>query len=182
MGNDMSREFWANALATGQKILSIDPFMEHVQRAVMRCHFRLGNRPAAVKQYATCAKLLRQELNVEPMEETRQILETIVSDGAPPWARALFLDKVDGVAQGGFPYFWYYFDPTELDRILDLFEALPEGVEIIGEHPAPFQEVLHWSDRTESQRQRVRDLLEASGHPVQTPEDVPDESEGDPSD
>ena len=79
MSCDMEREYWANALSIGQKILSIDPFMEHVQRAVMRCHFRLGNRPAAVKQYATCAKLLRQELNVEPMEETRQILETIVS-------------------------------------------------------------------------------------------------------
>ena len=83
MGCDMEREYWANALSIGQKILSIDPFMEHVQRAVMRCHFKLGNRPAAVKQYATCAKLLRQELNVEPMEETRQILETIVATSAP---------------------------------------------------------------------------------------------------
>lgn len=79
MRSNMARKFWANALAIGQKILSIDPFMEHVQRAVMRCHFSLGNRPAALKQYATCAKLLRQELNVEPMEETRQILETIVA-------------------------------------------------------------------------------------------------------
>ena len=32
-----------------------------------------------MKQYANCAKLLRQELDVEPMEETRQILETIVA-------------------------------------------------------------------------------------------------------
>ena len=45
----------------------------------MRCHFSLGNRPAAMKQYATCAQLLRQELDVEPMEETRQVLETIVA-------------------------------------------------------------------------------------------------------
>ncbi len=83
MACDMERGFWTNALSIGQKILAIDPFMEHVQRAVMRCHFSLGNRPAAVKQYATCAKLLRQELNVEPMEETRQILETIVATPAP---------------------------------------------------------------------------------------------------
>ncbi len=76
---NMAQEYWANALSIGQRILSIDPFMEHVQRAVMRCHYNLGNRPAAVKQYANCAQLLRQELNVEPMEETRQILETIVA-------------------------------------------------------------------------------------------------------
>jgi len=79
MRYDMVRECWSNALEIGQKILSIDPFMEHVQRAVMRCHFSLGNRPAAVMQYATCAKLLRQELDVDPMEETRQVLETIVA-------------------------------------------------------------------------------------------------------
>ncbi len=76
---NMTRCYWANALALGQRILSIDPFMEHIQRAVMRCHFSLGNRPAAVKQYANCAKLLRQELDVEPMEETRQVLEAIVA-------------------------------------------------------------------------------------------------------
>lgn len=86
MRHDMVRERWSNALEIGQKILSIDPFMEHVQRAVMRCHHSLGNRPAAVMQFATCARLLRQELDVDPMEETRQVLETIVA--AP--ARAEF--------------------------------------------------------------------------------------------
>ncbi len=76
---NMAQEYWANALSIGQRILSIDPFMEHVQRAVMSCHNGLGNRPAALKQYANCAQLLRQELDVEPMEETRQVLETIVA-------------------------------------------------------------------------------------------------------
>ncbi len=79
MQYDIAQEFWAKALAVGQKILSIDPLTENVQRAVMHCHFKLGNRPAAVKQYATCARLLRQELDVEPMEETRQTLEAIIS-------------------------------------------------------------------------------------------------------
>lgn len=83
MESNMARGYWANALAIGQRILTLDPFMEHVQRAVMRCHFSLGNRPAAVKQYALCAKLLREELDVEPMEETRQVLETIVAAPAP---------------------------------------------------------------------------------------------------
>lgn len=79
MRHNMVCSHWANALEIGQKILSFDPFMEHIQRTVMRCHFSLGNRPAAMKQYATCAKLLRQELNVEPMAETREILETIIA-------------------------------------------------------------------------------------------------------
>ena len=79
MQHNVSCGYWAKALAIGQRILSIDPLMENVQRAVMHCQFKLGNRPAAVKQYATCARLLRQELDVEPMEETRQMLEAIIS-------------------------------------------------------------------------------------------------------
>ncbi len=100
MSSDMERGYWANALSIGQKILSVDPFMEHIQRAVMRCHFSLGNRPAAVKQYATCAKLLRQELNVEPMEETRQILETIV---AAPAAKGFDGGKTLAALASGYP-------------------------------------------------------------------------------
>ncbi len=79
MQYNIAQEYWAKALAIGQKILAIDPLTENVQRSVMHCHFKLGNRPAAVKQYATCARLLRQELDVEPMEETRQTLEAIIS-------------------------------------------------------------------------------------------------------
>ncbi len=79
MQHNVAQEYWAKALAIGQRILSFDPLLENVQRAVMHCHFKLGNRPAAVKQYATCARLLRQELDVEPMEETRQTLEAIIS-------------------------------------------------------------------------------------------------------
>ena len=79
MQHHVARGYWAKALAIGQRILSIDALMENVQRSVMHCHFKLGNRPAAVKQYASCARLLRQELDVEPMEETRRMLEAIIS-------------------------------------------------------------------------------------------------------
>ncbi len=92
MQYDVAREYWAKALAVGQRILSIDPLIENVQRLVMHCHFKLGNRPAAVKQYATCARLLRQELDVEPMEETRQTLEAIIA--APT---ADIFDTEDGI-------------------------------------------------------------------------------------
>ena len=98
MQANMARGHWSAALSIGQKILAIDPFMEHVQRSVMRCHFSLGNRPAAVRQYATCARLLRQELDVDPMEETRRTLETIVA--APASDRRLDLDDGDAPVTG----------------------------------------------------------------------------------
>lgn len=75
----MARKAWDKALMAAHKLLGTDPLQEHIHRAVMRCHYLLGNRPAAVKQYAACVQLLRRELDVEPMEETRRIYETIIS-------------------------------------------------------------------------------------------------------
>ena len=75
----MERKAWEQALGVSHILLGIDPLQEHIHRAVMRCHYLMGNRPAAIKQYATCFQLLHQELAVEPMEETTRIYETILS-------------------------------------------------------------------------------------------------------
>ena len=75
----MARQDWAGGLRHGRALLALDPLMEHVHRAVMRCHFHNGDRPLAMRQYALCEQLLREELNVEPMDETRRIQETILA-------------------------------------------------------------------------------------------------------
>lgn len=61
---------WTQAAAYGQRLLAADPLRENVHRAVMRCHLSLGDRPAALRQFETCARMLRQELGVEPCAET----------------------------------------------------------------------------------------------------------------
>lgn len=75
----MARRDWPGGLRHGRALLAIDPLMEHVHRAVMRCHFHNGDRPLAMRQYALCEQLLREELGVEPMDETRLIQETILA-------------------------------------------------------------------------------------------------------
>ncbi len=85
----MARQDWTAGLRYGRALLALDPLMEHVHRAVMRCHFHNGDRPLAMRQYALCEQLLREELNVEPMDETRRIQETILAvPGRPPQATA----------------------------------------------------------------------------------------------
>jgi DNA-binding SARP family transcriptional activator len=85
----MARKDWAGGLRQGRALLALDPLMEHVHRAVMRCHFHNGDRPLAMRQYALCEQLLREELNVEPMDETRRIQETILAvPGRPSKAAA----------------------------------------------------------------------------------------------
>ena len=69
----------ARAIAYGQKLLGLDPLLEHVHRELMVCHHQMGNRPAALSQFATCAELLRLELNVEPMEETQEVYQQVLA-------------------------------------------------------------------------------------------------------
>lgn len=71
----------AEAITCGQKLLGLDPLLEHIHRELMLCYYRIGNRSAALRQYALCEELLWTELKVEPMEETREIYQRLVSAG-----------------------------------------------------------------------------------------------------
>jgi len=77
LATTMEAEHWQDAIGHGQRLLELDPLQEHVHRALMRCHVSLGNRPAALKQFAACERILRDELQIEPMDETRQLFETL---------------------------------------------------------------------------------------------------------
>jgi DNA-binding SARP family transcriptional activator len=65
-----ARGDWTDAAAYAQRLLASDSLREHVHRAVIRCHLALGDRAAALRQFDGCARLLRQELEVDPSPET----------------------------------------------------------------------------------------------------------------
>jgi DNA-binding SARP family transcriptional activator len=64
---------WERSLSLAQKILRDDPFREEVHCRVMRAHAALGNRVAVKEQYETLRGLLREELGVEPAQETQRV-------------------------------------------------------------------------------------------------------------
>ena len=68
---------WQPAIACAQQILRHDPFREHVHRSLMTSHHAMGDRPSALRQYRHCAEVLRRELDIEPMDETRALHERI---------------------------------------------------------------------------------------------------------
>jgi DNA-binding SARP family transcriptional activator/DNA-binding NarL/FixJ family response regulator len=72
-----SRGAWQPAIACAQQILRHDPFREHVHRSLMTSHHAMGDRPSALRQYRHCAEVLRRELDIEPMDETRALHERI---------------------------------------------------------------------------------------------------------
>jgi DNA-binding SARP family transcriptional activator len=67
------------ALEQGRRILRMDPMRECVQRQVMWLHVLNGHQANAIRQYAECARILKQELGVAPMPETRALYEFLLA-------------------------------------------------------------------------------------------------------
>ncbi len=80
---DMHEQKWQSALQHGQRLLGMDPIMEHVHRIVMECHYKIGNRPAAIRQYHQCKDILRNELGVDPMPQTERLYCSLLETTPP---------------------------------------------------------------------------------------------------
>lgn len=79
---------WSEALDCGQRILSVDPLREKVHREVMALYYLAGDRPRALRQFSNCEQTLRDELGVDPMRSTRQLLEALEAEDAE-WLAAV---------------------------------------------------------------------------------------------
>lgn len=73
------------AIEQTQRLLLHEPLHEPGHRRLMRLLAMSGQRSLALAQYETCARLLEEELGVEPADETRQLYEQI-RDGELPAA------------------------------------------------------------------------------------------------
>lgn len=68
---------WGAAMAVARQLLELDPVREETHRQLMRLHYAMGDRAAALQAYETARAILDRELGVEPMEETRTLFEQI---------------------------------------------------------------------------------------------------------
>jgi len=69
-----------------RQLLARDPLCEPAYRALMRLHAAKGERSAALKIYATCRDLLKQELDANPDAQTEALYQDLFADrpGARP--------------------------------------------------------------------------------------------------
>ncbi len=79
-----ARGEWLPAIRAAREILRMDPLREHVHRALMAVHLQRGDRPSALRQYRACEGLVRAELGVEPLPETRALHQAIRERGELP--------------------------------------------------------------------------------------------------
>lgn len=61
----------------GRQLLTLDPYWESAQRIMMQLLAQSGARNAALKAYEHFAKLLSEELDVEPEDETQKLYRQI---------------------------------------------------------------------------------------------------------
>ena len=66
------------AIEEYQSLVAQDPFRERAHRELMRCHYRLGDRAAAIRQYQSCVQVLRDELGLSPAPETEELYLQII--------------------------------------------------------------------------------------------------------
>lgn len=73
----LSRGDYGRAIRAVQDVLAHDPCQEEAHRILMRCHARQGRRPQALRQFVLCAQTLKEELGVEPSEQTLRLAQEI---------------------------------------------------------------------------------------------------------
>ena len=60
-----------------QRLLDRDEFREDMHCHLIRCYLALGRRSDALRQFQRCATILAQELGLQPMLETQELLQRI---------------------------------------------------------------------------------------------------------
>jgi DNA-binding SARP family transcriptional activator/TolB-like protein/Tfp pilus assembly protein PilF len=69
------------AIKSARRLAGLDPLSEIGQRALIRAYARAGRRPEALRQYRTCAEILKRELGVAPDAETQALANEIAHAG-----------------------------------------------------------------------------------------------------
>ena len=72
-----------SAIQFAVRLLALDPLREETHRTLMRLYARQGRLGDALRQYQACVNVLRQELGVDPAEETRRVYREIVPRRRP---------------------------------------------------------------------------------------------------
>ncbi len=76
-GELLTRGAFDECIAWCEKILARDRCWEHAYRMIMRAHAARGDRAQARRVFEQCARVLREELDVEPSAATVEVLRQV---------------------------------------------------------------------------------------------------------
>ena len=87
-----ARREYKQAIAYIQSALAIDPLHEDLTREAIRITYESGDRPGALQVYQRFAARLKEEVGVEPMQETTELYQWVMDDTALPRLRIARLE------------------------------------------------------------------------------------------
>lgn len=82
-----ARADYHEAIAHARRLVEIDPLSEEAHRELMRLYVLVGRRRRALAQYGELAAVLRRELGVDPLPETRALHQSVLREQMPPAER-----------------------------------------------------------------------------------------------
>src|SRR5690625_526518 len=74
----LTLEQFEQAIHWAERLVHIDKTWEEAYRILMIAYFELQNRPQSMKWYDICKRVLKDELNIEPIESTTPRYESII--------------------------------------------------------------------------------------------------------
>lgn len=80
----LEREEYAAGIEYANRLLALEPWREETHRHLMLLYARSRQRSAALAQYEICRRVLKQEMNADPLAETTALYQRITSAAAPP--------------------------------------------------------------------------------------------------
>lgn len=67
------------AIVFFRNAVRVDEYSEELYVDIMRCHAACGNRKAVIEEYRRLVEILREEMNTEPLSETKRIYQSLLS-------------------------------------------------------------------------------------------------------
>jgi|GEM_PF-1039921 len=71
---------YSNAIASLKKLLAINPLQEDIYYELIKLYYISGNRSGAIREYQNCCKVLREELNIRPMNKIQELYNNILKE------------------------------------------------------------------------------------------------------
>lgn len=84
LGRLLNDRRWMEVVECGEQWIALGGISEPAYRAVMIAHSALGDLPHVSEVYSRCLEALRDELGIDPSEETRSLFEDLIKGEGPP--------------------------------------------------------------------------------------------------
>jgi WD40 repeat protein/DNA-binding SARP family transcriptional activator len=113
-GHYEQRGEYERACEVAWRQVELEPWDEEVHQQLMRALALSGQRSAALAQYDTCCRLLKQELGVEPSRETTALYESIRDETLLPVSTTTLAEEPPVPGKPPFKGL-HYFDEADAD-------------------------------------------------------------------